>query len=359
MGVDERGVGTRPAISTAIESAMRRIWITKAGPPDVLAVREERDPEPGASQIRVRVRAAGVNFADLMARAGLYPDAPRPPCVVGYEVAGVVDQVGADVTAFQPGDRVLAMPRFGGYTDTLVVDASQVLPMPERMTFEHGAALPVAYLTAHHSMVFTGNLRQGSRVLVHSAAGGVGLAAVQIARSRACEVFGIAARAKHDFLREQGVAHPIDSAERDYASVVRSIAGERGVDLVLDPVGGVSWSVGLDLLAPAGRLVVLGFSGALPGARRSLVRVAGHVLRTRRLSPIALMNGNKTVTGVNMGHLFGHAELFADQFRSLLAMYEAGRIAPHIDRSFPFDQAPAAHQHLHDRKAVGKVLLVP
>ena len=325
----------------------------------MLEVRDEPDPEPAGSQVRIRVRAAGVNFADLMARVGLYPDAPKPPCVVGYEVAGVVDAVGPEVTGVAPGDRVMAMPHFGGYTDTLVVDASLVYPMPAEMSFEHGAALPVAYLTAHHMMLGTGHLRRGSRVLVHSAAGGVGLAAIQIARTRQCEIVGVASASKHEALRAMGVAHTIDSAGRDYARAVRAIVGDRGVDLILDPVGGASWSAGYDLLAPAGRLVAFGFSSAMPGERRSLTRAATQLLRVRRFSPMRLMSDNRTISGVNMGHLFGETHLLTDQVRSLVEMYRAGQIAPHVARTFSFDEAPAAHRHLHSRAAIGKVLLVP
>src|SRR5215510_14018638 len=143
---------------------MRQIWITKAGPPEVLQVREAPDPTPGPDQIRIRVRAAGINFADLMARVGLYPDAPKPPCVVGYEVSGVIDAVGPKVSRFAVGDRVFGMPRFGGYSDTLVIPEIQAFRMPEKMTFEEAAAMPVVYLTAHHMMLFTGHLRRGSRI---------------------------------------------------------------------------------------------------------------------------------------------------------------------------------------------------
>jgi synaptic vesicle membrane protein VAT-1 len=153
---------------------MRQIWITKAGAPEVLQVREAPDPDAGPGQVRIRVEAAGINFADLMARVGLYPDAPPLPCVVGYEVSGTVDQLGEGTSGFALGDRVFAMPRFGGYTDTLVIRAEQVFKVPEAMSFQEAAAFPVVYLTAYDMMLFTGNLRPRSRVLIHSAAGGVG-----------------------------------------------------------------------------------------------------------------------------------------------------------------------------------------
>lgn len=337
---------------------MRQIWITKAGPPEVLAVREAPDPEPGDGEVRIRVRAAGINFADLMARVGLYPDAPKPPCVVGYEVAGIIDRVGNGASRFREGDRVFGMPRFGGYTDTLVLSEQQAFEMPSSMSFEEGAALPVVYLTAHHMMFFTGNLRPRSRVLVHSAAGGVGIAAIQLAKTRDCEIFGIASKSKHAFLKELGCQHTIDN-DADYVAEVRAATGGRGVDLVLDPVGGKSWGDGYDLLAPAGRLVAFGLSAAASGKTRSLLHAIGQVLQIRRYSPRTLMDENKTISGCNMGHLFGELPMLAEQFEALVKMYEAGQIKPHVDRAFAFSEAAAAHHYLHDRKAKGKVVLVP
>jgi len=337
---------------------MRQIWITKAGPPEVLQVREAPDPTPGPGEVRIRVRAAGINFADLMARVGLYPDAPKIPCVVGYEVSGVIDAIGAGVTRLAVGDRVFGMPRFGGYTDTLVVSGAQAFKMPEKMTFEEAAALPVVYLTAHHMMLFTGNLRRRSRVLIHSAAGGVGLAAIELARTRDCEIFGIASAGKHDFLRERGCQHPIDSAA-DYVAEVTRATGGKGIDLVLDPVGGKSWSQGYGLLAPAGRMVVFGLSAAAAGKTRNVLHALLQLTKIKSYSPRTLMDDNKTISGCNMGHMFGEIAMFTEQFEALIAMYEAGQIHPHFDRSFAFSEAAVAHHYLHDRKAKGKVLLVP
>ena len=337
---------------------MRQVWITKAGAPEVLQVREAKDPEVGEGQVRIRVKAAGINFADLMARVGLYPDAPKLPCVVGYEVSGLIDQVGAGVTDFKEGDRVFGMPRFGGYTDTLAINADQVFRLPAKMTFEEGAALPVVYLTAYTMMFFTGNLREGSSVLIHSAAGGVGIAAIQLAQTRRCTIIGTASPSKHDFLRERGVHHPIDS-RADYVQATRSIVGEKGLDLILDPVGGKSWSDGYDLLGPCGRLVAFGLSAAASGKKRSLFHAAMQVIGIRKYNPMKLMDDNKTVSGVNMGHLFGRLDLLRPQFEALLDLYEAGKIAPHVDKSFTFDDAAAAHHYIHDRKAIGKVVLVP
>ena len=146
---------------------MRQVVITKAGPPKVLQVRESPDPSAGPGTVRIRVKAAGINFADLMARLGLYPDAPKIPCVVGYEVSGVIDEVGPGTNGFAVGDRVFGMTRFGGYSDTVVMPAMQAFRMPDKMSFEEAAALPVVYLTAHHMLLYTGSLRPGMKVLIH------------------------------------------------------------------------------------------------------------------------------------------------------------------------------------------------
>jgi len=337
---------------------MRQVWITKAGPPEVLQVREAPDPAVGPGQVRIRVKAAGINFADLMARVGLYPDAPKIPCVVGYEVSGIVDQIGPGVTGFAEGDRVFGMPKFGGYADTLIIGADQVFHLPEKMTFEEGAAMPVVYLTAYTMMLFTGNLREGSKVFIHSVAGGVGLAAIDLAKTRNCTIIGTASAGKHDFLRKRGVQHPIDS-KADWVAETRKIVGDQGLDLVLDPVGGKSWSEGYDLLGPCGRLVAFGLSAASSGKERSLLHAAMQVIGIRKYSPMKLMDENKTVSGVNMGHMFNRLDLLRPQFKALLELYAAGKIAPHVDKTFKFDEAAAAHHYIHDRKAIGKVVLVP
>ncbi len=338
---------------------MRQIWITKAGAPEVLVVKEAPDPEAGAGAVRIRVRASGINFADLMARVGVYPDAPKIPCVVGYEVAGVVDQVGPDVTGFAVGDRVFGMPRFGGYSDTVVLPAPQTFHMPAQMTFEEGAALPVVYLTAHHMLLHTGALRRGMKVLLHSAAGGVGLASIDILTAHGCEIIGTASAGKHEFLRARGVQHCLDSAGDVVAQARALVGGDGKIDLILDPVGGRSWKQSYDLIAPGGRAVYFGASTMAQGKTRNLWAILKLAMSIPCWSPIKLMNDNKTVTGVNMGPMFDHLDIVRPQFEALLRMYEAGQIKPFVDKTFKFDEAAAAHHYLHDRKARGKLVLIP
>lgn len=339
---------------------MRAVWITRAGGPEVLEVREAPDPAPGPGQVRVRVRAAGVNFAEVMARLGLYPDAPRPPCVVGYEASGVVDALGEGVTSPAPGTRVLALTRFGGHADTICIPAGQAVPMPEGMTFEEGAALPVVYVTAWHMLFRVASIRPGEKVLVHMAAGGVGIAALQLCRTVPGVVtFGTASAGKHDVIRGEGCSHPIDYHARDYEEEVRRLTGGRGVDVVLDPLGGRDWKKGYRLLRPAGRLVAYGFANLASGERRSYLALARQALGIPLYTPIGLMNDNRTVAGVNIGHLWGETEMLAQEMAALLELYRKGAIRPRIDSTFPLEQAPQAHRRIQSRKNVGKVLLVP
>jgi synaptic vesicle membrane protein VAT-1 len=340
---------------------MRAIYISRHGGPEVLEVREQPDPAPGAGEVRVRVRAAGLNFAELMARQGLYPDAPKPPCVVGYEAAGVIDAVGEGVAReLAEGTRVVALTRFGAHAEAVVVPAPQVYPLPDGMSFEEAAALPVVYLTAYHILFRIAQLRSGSRVLIHMAAGGVGLAALQLCRTvPGVVVFGTASAAKHDFLKARGIDHAIDYRSADYAQEVRRLTKDEGVDLVLDPLGGDDWKKGYDLLRPTGMLVAYGFANMAAGEKRNLFHVAINYFKVPKFSPMSMMDHNRTVAGVNMGHLWREVDLLNGQMSALLALYRDGKIKPTVDKVFKFEEAAAAHRRMHERKNVGKIILVP
>lgn len=339
---------------------MRAIWVMRAGGPEVLAVRETPDPAPGAGQLTIRVRAAGLTFADVMARQGLYPDAPKPPCVVGYEVAGTVEAHGVGVTAPAVGRPVLALTRFGGHADVVSVPATQVLELPDGVGFEEAAALPVNYLTAYHMLFRVAHLSAGERVLVHMAAGGIGIAVLQLCRTvEGVVTFGTASAGKHDAVRAEGCTHPIDYHHLDYVREVRRLTGGEGIDVVLDPLGGTDWRKGLALLRPTGRLVAYGFANLTAGDRRRLPRLARQLLGVPLLTPLGLMNHNRTVSGVNLGHLWGEAAMLRAELAEVVELWRAGTIRPRVDSVFPFSQAAQAHRRLTDRRNTGKVVLVP
>ncbi len=340
---------------------MRQIVIPRSGPPEVLEVRESRDPLPAPGQVRIRVEATGVNFADIMGRMGMYPDLPKLPCVPGYEVAGRVDAVGDGVESSALGRDVLAMTRFGGYADVVCVPENQVFARPAGMGAEEGAAIPVNYLTAWQLLIVMGSLREGDTVLVHSAGGGVGIAATQIAKHFGARVIGTASAGKHEALRKLGVDHCIDYRTEDFEARVREITHGRGVELVLDAVGGDSFRKSYRALAPTGRLGVFGLSAAASGKTRSLpslLRAAASTF-SQSFRPPGLMDKNKGVFGVNVGHLWGEVDRITRWMEKVLELRAAGVVQPVVAATFPFARAAEAHHYVQDRKNFGKVLLVP
>lgn len=340
---------------------MRQVWISKAGAPEVLELREAPDPEPKAGEVRIAVEAAGINFADIMARMGTYPDLPGIPIVVGYEVAGKIDAVGPGVDAERVGEEVIALCRFGGYSSAVCVPEVQVFRRPEGMDALTGAALPVNYLTAWQLIVAMGALKSNETVLIHSAGGGVGIAGVQIAKHIGATVIGTASPGKHEYLRSIGVDHCIDYRSEDFETRTMEITKGAGVELICDAVGGEYFKKGFRILAPTGRLGMFGMSTTVTGKRKSVLSMLRMVreLPWFQFNPVALMNQNKAVFGVNMGRMWDQSERIAGWMHEILALYEQGVVAPRVDESFSFDQAPAAHHYIQDRKNVGKVLLTP
>jgi NADPH:quinone reductase-like Zn-dependent oxidoreductase len=336
---------------------MRQMVFSRYGAPDVLTLRELPTPVPAAGEVRIAVRAAGVNFADVMARIGLYPDAPKLPLVIGYEVAGVVDAVAPDVSLCHVGDRVIALTRFGGYSSHVVVPAAFVFPLPDSMSDAEGAALPVNYLTAFIALYRLANIAAGETVLIHGAGGGVGIAATQLARLRRATIIGTASAAKHDALRAFGVDHAIDYRTGDVAREVRRITGNRGVDVVLDPIGGKSFDVSYRLLAPLGRLVLFGVSSVAPGERRSWWRAARAIMQMRSFKPLSLINQNRGVFGLNLAHLWHERDKLAATMQVLLQEVAAGRLQPVVARTFPLERAADAHRFIQARANIGKVVL--
>ena len=333
---------------------MRVVEITKHGGPEVLKVVERPDPELLPGCVRIEVAACGINFADVMARIGVYPDAPKPPCVVGYEVAGTVVELGDGVDGLEHGQRVLANTVFGGYASVVSVSERDCVPLPERLSFEQGAAIPVNYATAWAALVGYGSLQPGERVLIHSAGGGVGVAAVQLARRfGASEIYGTASPAKHERVRELGYDYVLD-----YKDVNTKAALPR-FDVILDAIGGHSLRTSYDLLRPGGRLVGFGASAVVSGAKRNLPSALRTLARMPRFSLVKQMSESKAVIGLNMLTLLkdrGTIEPWLGPLRELL---DDGTIDPVIAGKFSFEEAGAAQDMLTQRRNVGKVILVP
>jgi NADPH:quinone reductase-like Zn-dependent oxidoreductase len=337
---------------------MRALVTTEKGGPEVLRVEERPDLSPGPGEVRVAVRAAGVNFADLMARQGLYPDAPKLPTVVGYEFAGVVDAVGEGVERPAVGDPVLGGSRFGGYAEQVVTGARNVMALPEDWSFEEGAALPVNYATAFAGLVRYGAVHEDERILIHAAAGGVGIAATQIAGIIGAEVFGTASASKHDAVRGFGVAHPIDYRSTDFVKEVRRLRGEkRPLDLVMDAVGGNSFRKSFSLLHAGGRLVCFGASSLVTGDTRSIRTALKGLVQTPIFHPLPLQASSRSVIGLNILRLWDAKGSLEEFMAPLEGWVREGRIRPVVAEAFPLERGADAHRYLGEARNVGKVVL--
>jgi NADPH:quinone reductase-like Zn-dependent oxidoreductase len=335
---------------------MRVVTISRYGPPATLRLEKRPEPEPKKEQVRIRVHAIGINFADVLARQGLYPEAPKPPFVPGYEVAGVVDAAGAAVTDLAIGDRVVAMTRFGGYSEQAVVHSDQAFRIPESLSFEEAAALPVNYATAYHCLYNTGSLEAGDRVLIHAAAGGVGSAAVQLALLAGVTLFGTASSEKKlALLRDWGVHHPINYRERDFVAEVKELTSGEGVDVILDPNGGPAIRREWRLLRPGGRLVLFGIASA---SGRGRLRALLTMLRTPFFHSLQPLSQSKSLCGVNLLQIAKRRDVIRRIFERVLLFASEGRVKPVIGATFPLARAAEAHAHLESRQSVGKLLLV-
>ena len=336
----------------------RQVMISRYGGPEVLQVIETDVMEPGPGQVLIRTYFAGVNFSDVVARVGMYQAAPSPPVVAGYEVAGVIEEIGPDVTDFQPGDKVYALTNFGGYSSHVAVPIGQVRPLPKNLLLDDAAGLPVTYLTAYLGLMDLGHLRAGQTVLIHNAGGGVGTAAVQVAKTVGCRVLGTASKGKHERLRDLGVDLCIDYRHEDFVAKVLEATNRHGVDLILDSLGPSNYKRDYQLLAPLGRLIMIGIQQRIgrTSSYLSYLRLAYEVL-TVRFSPVNMMQTSRTVAGLYLGNLWNRPQPVKEALDQLTVWIEEGKIKPIIDKTFPYHQAPQAHAYIQGRHNFGKVLL--
>lgn len=338
---------------------MRQIVTCRNGGAEVMRVEQAPDPKPRPGEVLIRVKAAGLNFADILQRQGLYPDGPPKPCVMGYEVAGTVAEVGEGVDRNLIGRGVIAMTRFKGQAELVAVPAAQIFEKPESMTFEEAASFPVNYVTAWGLLVAMGGLQKDESVLIHNAGGGVGLAALDIAKHIGAKTFGTASRGKHEFLKQRGLDHAIDYRNQDWLPELLNLTGGRGVELVIDPLGGPSWKKSYRALRATGRMGVFGMSVASASGIRGKLRALKAVAQMPRFNPLSLMSRNKGVFGLNLGHMWNEGEKVRAWTQEIMRGVAEGWIRLHVDRTFRFDEIADAHRYLEERKNTGKVVLVP
>jgi NADPH:quinone reductase-like Zn-dependent oxidoreductase len=338
------------------------IVIDRLGPPEVLAAREVSLAHLGPGCLRLRILAAGVNFADLAQRMGLYGTTPPRPYAPGFEVAGEIVAAGPEAAAagWRVGDRAVALLRHGGYARDVVVDARQVFRYPPSLTPVEAAAVPVVFLTAWVALFEAARARAGETVLILGAGGGVGTAAVQLAVKSGLRAIGTAgSERKREFVTRGLGAEACFDSRGDWEAEVRRLVGPRGLDVALDPVGGRATPACRRLLAPLGRLVFYGLSEAMPGVRRNWPRAILAFLRTGWIHPRSLIEPNLGVFGVHLLHLGAREHVLRSAAEEIFRRIAAGELRPVVDRSFPLTRegAVAAHRYLHERRNLGKVVL--
>ncbi len=335
------------------------VRIPGTGIPDVMETATVAVVEPSAGEVRVAIELIGVNFADVMIRMGLYPDAPPFPMVPGYEAVGTIEAVGEGVPETRIGESVLVLAKFGCYAEHVCVPSLFALRRPDNVDLRDAAALAVNWLTAYQMLEVMAPPRPGETVLIHGAAGGVGQAAVQLAQRRGARVIGSASPAKHDMLRQQGLDLVFDSRRTSFAATVQAATGGRGADVVLEPRHGRWILESYKSAAVAGRVVLHGFAAAATGKRGSRWSALKTVLEAPwlRINPISLMNDNKALMGVNLGRLWHDSDLLLGWLEELMGWLASGEIKPRLDRIYPLERADLAHHRLQDRLNFGKILL--
>ncbi len=335
----------------------RQVQISRYGGPEVLKTIESPEPIPQKNEVRIHVQAIGINFADILARQGLYLDAPKAPCVVGYEVAGTVEAVGNKNLDALLGKRVFALTHFGGYSEKVILPATQLFLIPDSLDFFQAATLPVNYLTAYQLVKVMGGLQKEEAILIHNAGSGVGLATLAMAKKIGAKTFGTASPGKHDRLRQFGLDHPINYTQNDWFKELMFLTKDQGVELILDPLGGKNWAQSYQALRCTGRLGMFGVSSTTESHLLGKLKFLKLLWDMPWFNPVKLMNQNRAVFGVNLGKMWHESEKIMIWMQAILQGVTDGWIKPHVDKVFPMEQASDAHAYIEARKNFGKVLL--
>jgi NADPH:quinone reductase-like Zn-dependent oxidoreductase len=319
-------------------------------------IREVPKPQPANDEVLVKVAAFGLNFADVMARNGMYKEAPPLPCILGYDVAGTIEAAGAAVQHIKTGDRVMALTRFGGYAEYATTKASAVAAIPAGMDDATATALATQYITAYYAAAEAVNLYKGDKVLVQSGAGGVGTALIQFAKYKGCEIFSTAGSdAKLEYLSSLGVHHPINYNKEDFENRIKTLTGGKGVDVVYDAVGGASVTKGFRLLAAGGKLVCYG-AAAMSG--KNIFGKIGAALGFGFYHPVMLMMPSKSMIGINMLAIADEKPAVIQRcLEAVVHLYNEGVFTPAISKVFSVDEIAAAHEYLEKRMSTGKVVV--
>lgn len=338
----------------------KRIIVDKPGSYDTFRYDEIPIHDPGPGEVQVEVKACGINFADVSVRLGLYRAArDLYPLCPGLEFAGVVKATGPGVEGFTPGNRVFGACRFGGYTTAINSPAEHLWPLPEAWSFERGATFPVAYLTAYYALHHVGHVRESDRVLIHSAAGGVGIALLHLLKMNGNMSVGVVGHSdKVDVAKEAGSTFVIDKGTQDLWQKAEELSPE-GYDIILDANGASTLKGSYDHLAPTGRLLIYGFASMFShSGRKNILKLLWYYLKTPRFNPFDLTGANKTISGFNLIYLFDKVNLFRDFMQTLLIYDTEGQLPLAPITTFPFEDVVSAHKAIESGTSLGKLVLV-
>ncbi len=334
---------------------MKAICLVKNGKANqAFEIREQEIPKPGPAEVLIKVQGFGLNFADVMARLGMYKDCPPLPAVLGYEVVGHVSAIGNEVKDVSLGQRVTALTRFGGYAEYAIGDPRAMAVIDEDLGIGEATALATQYCTAYYCADEMVRLHTGDKVLIHAAAGGVGIALIQLAKNKGCEIFGTASTHKLDFLRSIGVDHPIDYRNVEFHTAVKKIAGEKSLDVIFDPIGGKNFKDGFNLLASGGRIITFGAS-EMTNANNAFKKIK-FALQFGIFHPVQFVMNSKSILGVNMLRIADdRPNTFKRVIDKVIEMQKEGILKPVVAKVYNFDEIAEAHEFLASRQSIGKV----
>ena len=338
---------------------MKAIQLVKYGSSEgAFQIAEIEKPEISGSEVLIKVESFGLNFADVMARRGLYKAAPPIPAVLGYEVVGRISDMGADVKNLQTGQKVVAFTRFGAYAEYAKTDSSAVSPVSDSIDNGAATALSTQYCTAYYAAYDMANIQRGEYVLIHVAAGGVGIALVQLALNRGCKVIGtVGSEKKIQFLKDMGVEFAINYLEKDFEEEIPKILGDRKVDVIFDPVGGKFFKKDRSLLNAGGRIIAYGASDQL-NRNKGFVSKLKLMMAFGFLHPVGLMINSQGIIGVNMLQIADNRpEVLQRSLNNVVDLYQKGLIKPHIGKEFRADEIAKAHAYFESRSSIGKIVL--
>ena len=337
----------------------RSVFLIKTGTPEQAFELRTQDLKPLApNEVLIKVRYSGLNFADVMARKGRYDDAPEMPCVLGYDVSGVVERVGNEVSNVRIGDRVMALTRFGGYSDYVISPLAGLALIPEGVSDETAVALATQGATAYHCAIQSTTLYEGDKVLIHAAAGGVGSLLVQLARHAGCYVIGTASTSKQEHLKEMGVDLAIDYTEVNFKEKIESVIGKNQLDVAFDSIGGDNFDKSINLLGPGGRMIFYGAASMLGNGSASVIDLLKTAWGFGFKSPINLIQESKALIGINMLRIADHKpQILQAALQGVLDLAQAGVIIPHIGGIYPYTHMAKAHRFLESRQSIGKIII--